>query len=350
MKHHNNFDFFRFLFALLVVISHSFPLSGIYEKEQWIYQFTNGQMVYSSIGLNGFFVISGFFIFQSMQRSQNLVQYFTKRLWRILPGLFVVLFLTLLLSPFVYEGKVPFLYNKEVWTYLPNNLSLYGFQATIDGVFDSNHYHAINGSLWTIRYEFSLYIAVACLFFLKGRKVITLLLLLLAFFSFYILYQFYLERFASAEIFGMLGYEILNLGTFFIAGSILACVKFEKYKYNFVFFGMAVLLFVGSIYYNYYSMVKHIVFPIIIIFSGYYTLPFLSTFGKYGDASYGIYIYSFPIQQALVYYFQLDTYSLIVYSCLLSVIFGYLSWHWVEKKCMSLSYTRTQYFFEKYKL
>lgn len=338
MKHYNNFDFFRFLFALLVVISHSFPLSGIDEKEQWIYQFTNGQMVYSSLGLNGFFVISGFFIFQSMQRSQNLVKYFTKRLLRILPGLFVVLFLTLLLAPFVYEDKIPFLSNKEVWTYLPNNLSLYGFQPVISGVFDSNYYHAINGSLWTIRYEFSLYIAVALLFFIKEKKTVLIIVLLLTFLSFYLIYQFFLDRFASSKVFGMLGYEILNLGTFFIMGSLLASVQFEKYKYNYVFFGVAVIFLFVSIYFNNYGIVKHLIFPIIIIFLGYYVLPFLSIFGKYGDASYGIYIYSFPIQQALMYYFQLKTYPLLIWSCLLSIIFGYLSWHFIEKKALLIKF------------
>lgn len=332
MKHYNNFDFLRFVFALLVVISHSFPLSGVEEKEQWIYQFTNGQMVYSALGLNGFFVISGFFIFQSMQRSKSLIAYFTKRLKRILPGLFVVLFITLLLVPFVYESDVPFYLNPEFWTYLPNNLSLYGFQPVIEGVFNSNYYHAINGSLWTIRYEFTLYVAIAFLFFIKEKKLLLLWGLIIVYLFFYVLFQFYLDRFASSEVFGMLGYEILNLGTFFIVGSIIAALQFEKNKNRGIYFCIALFIFVLSIYFNFYSVVKHLVFPVIIIFLGYYVLPFFSTFGKYGDASYGIYIYSFPIQQALMYFYKLNTLQLLVYSCLLSIIFGYLSWHIVEKR------------------
>lgn len=332
MKHYNNFDFLRFVFALLVVISHSYPLSGIDEKEQWIYQFTNGQMVYSSIGLNGFFVISGFFIFQSMQRCKSLVTFFNKRILRILPGLFVVLLLSLLLVPFLYESDIPFYSNSQFWTYLPNNLSLYGFQPIIDGVFNSNNYKAINGSLWTIRYEFTLYVAVAFLFFIKDKKVLLLCGLIIAYLFFYILFQFYLDRFASSEILGMLGYELLNLGTFFIAGSILAALQFDKHKNRVIYFCIALLIFVLSIYLNCYSIVKHLVFPVIIIFIGYYTLPFFSTFGKYGDASYGIYIYSFPIQQVLMYFYKLSTLQLLECSCLLSIIFGYLSWHLVEKK------------------
>ena len=63
----NNFDFLRFIFALLVVISHSYPLSGNSENAQWIYRLTDGQMNYASLGLNGFFIISGFFFYKVLR-------------------------------------------------------------------------------------------------------------------------------------------------------------------------------------------------------------------------------------------------------------------------------------------
>ena len=80
MNKNNNFDFLRFLFAILVLISHAYGLLGVNDKDnlEWIYEITNGQMCGSSIGLNGFFVISGFFIFKSLQRSRNLKEYFLK--------------------------------------------------------------------------------------------------------------------------------------------------------------------------------------------------------------------------------------------------------------------------------
>ena len=78
MNKNNNFDFLRFLFALLVVISHSYPLSGSSESSQWIYQVTNGQIVLAQIGLSGFFIISGYFIFQSLKRSNSIIDYFKK--------------------------------------------------------------------------------------------------------------------------------------------------------------------------------------------------------------------------------------------------------------------------------
>tara|TARA_R110002012_G_scaffold78937_1_gene201068 strand:+ start:56097 stop:56297 length:201 start_codon:yes stop_codon:yes gene_type:complete len=64
MHRDNNFDFLRFLFAIFVVITHFYALSGASETEELLHRLTGGQMVLSSLGLSGFFIISGFFYFQ----------------------------------------------------------------------------------------------------------------------------------------------------------------------------------------------------------------------------------------------------------------------------------------------
>lgn len=329
----NNFDFLRFLFAVFVVISHAYPLSGSSENAQWIYQLTNGQIVLARIGLDGFFIISGFFIFKSLQRSKNIYNYFQKRVLRLFPALLVVLLITILLAPYVYEGIIPFHENIEVYTYLPNNISLYNFQPVIKGIFDKNPYHSINGSLWTIRYEFSLYMALSILCFFRKKVWLIKLLLLACFIILIIVYTFFLDRFAGSSICGMLGYEILDLGIFFVCGSVLAAFDFEKIHSNsllvVVFF---ILIF--SIYFNFYSIVKHTTLPIIILLIGFKPLPFFSTFGKMGDMSYGIYIYSFPVQQTLMYFYNLNLYQLMLWSLTISILLGYLSWHLIEKKAL----------------
>lgn len=334
MIKNNNFDFLRFLFALLVVVSHAFPLSGSNESFQWIYKITNGQIVWAQIGLSGFFVISGYFIFQSLERSKHLLDYFKKRFLRLFPALFVVLLLTIVLAPFVYKSEIPFLKNSAVYTYLPNNLSLYNFQSSIKGIFDTNAYHAINGSLWTIRYEFSLYVALSFLFFFRTQQRIVCIILLIGFSVFILLYTFYLNRFGGSSLFGLQGIHLLNLGTFFIGGSLLASLQFEKIKYKVLILGLSVLILLLSLYFNFYDSVKHFIFLIVVLLIGFIPLPFIHTFGRFGDMSYGIYIYSFPIQQTLMYFFKMSTYSLLIYSVLLSVVFGFLSWHLIEKRAL----------------
>ncbi|MFD2727410.1 acyltransferase family protein [Hyunsoonleella rubra] len=334
MNRNNNFDFLRFLFAIFVVLSHSYPLSGSSETYQWIYQITNGQIVLARIGLGGFFIISGFFIFKSLKRSKSLSIYFWKRFLRLFPALFVVLLLTVLLLPFVYEGGVSLYENPEVYTYLPNNLSLYGFQSIIQGVFDNNPYHSINGSLWTIRYEFSLYVALSLLFFVKNNYKLVRGVLFLTLVFLLVIYNFLLGRFAGSSIFGMLGYEILDLGTFFVCGSVLAAFNFERVKSPLLLV-LSVLTLIGALHFEVYHSVKHILLPVVILLLGQIPLPFFSTFGKIGDMSYGIYIYSFPVQQTLVYFFKLGTYELMFWSVIISIVLGFCSWHLIEKKALS---------------
>ncbi|ULC60570.1 acyltransferase [Flaviramulus sp. BrNp1-15] len=334
MNKNNNFDFLRFLFAIFVVISHSYPLSGGHESTQWIYQTTNGQVVLARLGLDGFFIISGFFIFQSLKRSKSLFSYYKKRFLRLFPALFVVLLLTIILAPFVYEGELPFFKNHQVYTYLPNNLSLYGFQPTIKGIFDNNPYHSINGSLWTIRYEFSLYIVLSCLYFFRKSILVKKNLLLFCFILLVVMNNFFMDRFAGSKIFGLNGYETLDLGTFFVCGSLLASFEFEKINKKRIMLLVTFLIIVTSIYLNFYANVKHIILPIIILLIGFMPLPVFSDFGKIGDMSYGIYIYSFPVQQTLMYFYKLSVFQLMFWSVLVSIVFGYLSWHLIEKKAL----------------
>ena len=211
MHKDNNFDFLRFLFAVFVVISHAYALSGVNESSEWFHQISNGQIVLSQLGLSGFFIISGYFIFQSLQRSKSFFSYYKKRFLRLFPALFFVLLLTLILAPFVYKSEIPFFQNKEVYSYLPYNLLLYFFQSGIKGIFDTNAYHAINGSLWTIRYEFSLYVAIGLLYFFRNDFKGVRILIAAVFAILIITYNFFIERFAGSSILGMQGYHILNL-------------------------------------------------------------------------------------------------------------------------------------------
>src|SRR5690349_3507824 len=87
----NNFDAIRLAMALLVVWSHSFALHLGSEKAEWISVILNGAYGYGagSLGVMAFFVISGFLIAQSWERSSSGRSYFEKRIRRIYPGFMV---------------------------------------------------------------------------------------------------------------------------------------------------------------------------------------------------------------------------------------------------------------------
>lgn len=333
----NNFDFLRLIFASFVIVTHSYPLSGN-TKSDFLFHLSNGQVSLSYVGVRGFFVISGYLIFQSLERSHNILEYFRKRLLRIFPALFVVLLLTVILAPFVYEGNIPFFQNKSVITYIPNNLILYKNQYEIVGIFEKNPYKsAINGSLWTLPYEFTMYILLSTLIIFRNNTRTTQKLLLISFLFLLIVDIFFLKQLKQYRYLS----HFLELSVYFSAGSLMAASSFEKVNSKKTLLILISMLAIISIYFNFFNYVKYVALPTIIIFVGLSPISFICNIKhKIGDLSYGIYIYGFPVQQTLMYYFKFNYLYLMTYSLIISYILAFFSWHFVEKQALKFKQKR----------
>jgi peptidoglycan/LPS O-acetylase OafA/YrhL len=83
----NNFDLLRLLFAATVCLVHAHTLSG-YQSLSWI-----PTLLSSDIAVQAFFVVSGFLIFMSYERSSSLASYTSKRVRRIYPAYFTIIML-----------------------------------------------------------------------------------------------------------------------------------------------------------------------------------------------------------------------------------------------------------------
>ncbi len=153
----NNFGALRLFFACLVIFSHSPSiLTGNREFEPHF-----GPATFGEIAVDGFFLISGFLITKSFVRSVSVVDYFKKRVLRIYPGFVVnILLCTFVLAPLVGAGLSVFQFPNVVQTLL--RLLLLSL-AKLPGVFPGMPMPSVNGSAWTIPYEFRCYILVAAL-------------------------------------------------------------------------------------------------------------------------------------------------------------------------------------------
>jgi peptidoglycan/LPS O-acetylase OafA/YrhL len=336
--HKNNFDFLRLLFAALVVVHHCYPISGISEQDP-LYYFSNETISYSWIGVRGFFIISGYLIFQSLMRSEGITDYLIKRLLRIYPALIVVLIFTVLVCAFVYDGTfMEYLKNKSVWTYIPVNSSLIKLQHTINGVFESNPLkNGINGSLWTIGYEFSMYLFVIPLFYLKKfpRKIHVLVISVLVILLFTT--RITLENQPNNLHIGVLSLNTWSdLALLFMIGAFLSVIKIESNRFRIPVLVIASVLFIALMRWEYFELSQYVLFPPIVIITGAAALKGISSIGElFGDVSYGTYIYSFPAQQLLMYYFKFNILELLLVSLPLSIFLGWLSWHLIEKHALA---------------
>ncbi|MGC4021484.1 MAG: acyltransferase [Cyclobacteriaceae bacterium] len=333
--HQNNFNLLRLLFATMVLVTHSYTLSNG-SLEDWLTQHTSGQISFSFIGLSGFFIISGYLVFQSLERNKNLIDYFKRRILRICPGLFVVLLLTVLLGVFVYEGSFKgYVTNHSVWTYLPRNFFLVKPQGSIPGIFTSNPYgDVINGSLWSLLYECSFYFFLASLFYF--RKQIQFSLLIVAF-TILLIARLFWFRELSGHNYILASHLVLEFFPFFVLGALLAALKIEKLKLRMATLVMCVLTLILFTALNSFEIVKFFLLPPTVILMGLGNISQVNRLlTKLGDISYGVYIYAFPIQQTLVHFFKLDAQELMLIALPVSFLLGYLSWHFVEKRALQL--------------
>lgn len=148
----NNFDALRLLAATVVVYGHAFPLT----KTAQVVILGNSV---ESLAVKVFFVISGYLISESWLRDPQINRFLIRRALRIFPALIVVVLLSVLvLGPLATTLSIAgYFGNISVLMYL-KNIFLYPVYY-LPGVFQSNPYPiAVNGSLWSLPVEFSMYL------------------------------------------------------------------------------------------------------------------------------------------------------------------------------------------------
>lgn len=293
-----NFDLMRLIAALLVVLSHSWPLAG--QAPIW----TRGVEDFGALGVSIFFVISGFLVSASYQRDPK--SYLLKRLLRIEPGLIVSLVATVMLLALVTTAPAS-VYWPQAGLYVVRNALLYPGISELPGVFATNPVpHIVNGVLWTLRLEFTFYLVL-----MFARANLRLLVALTA-------------------VCGLVWLGLM-VTTQPWAGIRLAEVTFLATRNGMLFFAGAAIQVGGVRIPVWLGAVSALAFPWV----GAPALPTailgLARPGKLpADFSYGIYIYAFPIQQALAAGGRLN----FVTSVLAVLPFAAASWFLIEKPAL----------------
>ena len=64
--------------------------------------------------------------------------------------------------------------------------------------------------------------------------------------------------------------------------------------------------------------------------------PGLRRAGRFGDLSYGVYIYAFPVQQTLIwlYHDRLSWHTVLGLTLVVTLALAFASWHLVEKRAL----------------
>lgn len=335
MQRDNCFDFLRFAFALNVVLGHLFVIAMIPEFESMRGVFN------TYLSVTGFFVISGFLIAQSYERSSSIQSYFIKRARRLLPAyLFVIISCAIGLVSLSSLSLEDYFSSKDLWEYLGANMCFMNFlHPWLPGVFDHPLINdtSVNPALWTLKIEVGFYLFVPIIMWGLRRSRRAWVWLIVLYFS-AVIYKLGLEHisdvtgkpfiaFVSRQLPGFMSYFAAGIGGYMYKD------YFLRYKQYLII--PAILVFAIE-YYIDIEILTPLAWGIIVLWCAW-SLPKLNNFAKYGDVSYGIYIYHGPILKIMLCTGLFTALGTIGASCFYVVgviVAGLLSWHLLEKRVL----------------
>ncbi|OUD12530.1 acyltransferase family protein [Thioflexithrix psekupsensis] len=339
----NNFDLIRFVAATMVIFAHAYVLTHGNDEQELLHQITQHQMTFGTLGVAIFFVISGFLISQSYERSANIWIYIKARILRIFPALIVVLLLTVFLfGPVMTQlSFMEYFTSSKTYRYL-TGIFLFPVHYHLPGVFENNPYpKAVNGSLWTISYEMLCYVMVAFLGVLglmRWRGLLLVILLgLFVFRLFWFEELFVLEKKWNFWFRGIGFSQLIELVNYFLAGTVIYLYREKVILHHYLALLAMIILGVASVMggLEAWFIIAGSYLIIYIAFTPYIRCHH---FAHYGDFSYGLYIYAFPVQQTLVYLSGATWHPLLNAFVSLPVVlfFAVLSWHLIEHSALQL--------------
>ena len=333
----NNLNIIRFIAAIMVIYGHMYPIMG-----QCSYTIMNQAV--STIGVEIFFVISGYLITTSFLNEKSVFCYGVKRFFRIIPGLLAVCLVSVfVIGPLVSDYSIKVYFTEHLGEALEymKNVVLYPIYS-LPGVFIDNVYpNTVNGSLWTLPIEAALYIIVPLIIVITGKKRGYKYGLTISLFIILVFNTIKLTSYPQARlvIWGSDIMQAMNLVPYFFIGAIFT---FDKIK-RLLNIQVGTLLFFITIMLNMsYAKTQVLmvfVLPYFIFSLAFASKPVFSKFGTKIDLSYGIYLYGFIIQQILVKYLsenRLSVNVMFIISTLLSMLCAVVSWYLVEKPMQKL--------------
>jgi len=335
----NNFDALRLVAAVSVVFSHSFLIAEGTQDHEWLIRLTGNQSILGLVGVFVFFAISGFLVTQSFEQTGDAWRFLAKRALRIFPGLFVATVLSaFVLAPFVTTLQPSvFLLRPEPYEYVIGNTLLDQTVHELPGVMFVNSPVGleINGSLWTLRLEFAMYLMVLMLGVLRMLTVRATVLLVA--FGMACLHFNMLDELEKWGWF----FQLLSgwgwLVGFFAAGMVL-----YKLRHTRIFDGRIALLAFAGLVASVPLRQFIVLFPVFGCYLALWLaltprLPVIPA-ARFGDLSYGIYIYGWPAEAAVIWLFggRAAWWQVFLLALPAAATLAFLSWHLVERRALRL--------------
>lgn len=324
------FDTLRLVLSIAVLCWHSIPLCYGSAVEQSVWTSPVGRPFMAIMPV--FFALSGFLVAGSAQRMASVTPFILSRGLRIFPALITEVVLSALLigGLFTTIPLVKFYSDSMFFQYFGSLIGKVAPQ--LPGVFANNPYAGmVNNNLWTIPPEILCYLFMAIIMVVglsKGKWGVTIASLVLT-----VLNVSYDLRvgFEAMDARWPARYLVL---AFAYGGALFMWRHALPYRRDLMaaclLVGLATLRAPLSIYLGIIALTYVMAY---LGVTKLWTIPVLER----GDYSYGIYLYSFPMQQVVIHIFPgtKEFYWNILLALPLSIAFAMFSWHVIEKPALS---------------
>lgn len=281
-----------------------------------------------------FFALSGFLVTGSAFRTRKVVPFLSLRFFRIFPALCVEVALSAIVIGAAFTAlKLPAYYSDPMFfTYFGNILGK--VQMELPGVsFWKYDAFAVNANLWTLPSEFYCYLILAAMIVtgLIFNRILFTILFCISSVSLIVANVFF--GFDSQP---WILASSVNVYYFFMGAIFFHWRDLIPHK------GWLCLACIPVVYLLEFSTRAVYLVPAFVtyitIYIGLCNIP-TNRFLRSGDYSYGIYLYGYPIMQALVASVPFVRYKFFTFTSLalmLTLVFSVLSWHFVEKHFLKL--------------
>ncbi len=334
----NNFDVLRICLASAVLLSHSFELVPGERAREPVFRLTH-TLSSGALAVDCFFVISGFLIAKSWEREPNVGAFLRKRVLRIVPGYLVAFLLSVLIAGAIGAADATSYLRALDPGVLLGQMVRLDFPQT-PPTFADGLGGLVNGSMWTIQYEFLCYLMLlgfGVVGLLRSRTVMTVLWLSSASLFIVVLLQQGTGT-GDATLGG--GYtahrmNLLRFVPFFLAGAAINRLSLHRFRSRWLVGGAACLLVAGLSFRPTAEISMMTVGAYLLIVLAYTPIPGRRIL-RYPDVSYGLYLYAWPVQIVLIHSGVTAPLAVLALSMPITLVFALASWFVVEKPAIAI--------------